>query len=156
MKKNREKETDGLEYTNSAHSTLTCAYPPTTLCHFHAGPTGSHSTRAHTSLTDTVGPTLPVTASVHPFSPLTHSPACQCPTPHAWARMSLGCGPLSSALSPPTERRRVHRRGDWIFPLLLSFRLANARFGTVGLVSLTDRWAPVSSPTTPNPVTQLR
>jgi hypothetical protein len=64
---------------------------------------------------------IPLTPPAHLLSPLTHTrrplgPACQCPTPHTWTRISLECGPLWSALSPPTERHRVHRCGDWIFP----------------------------------------
>ena len=43
-------------------------------------------------------------------------PACQSPTLRARTRTSLECGPLWTVLSPPTERRRVHRRGDRDLP----------------------------------------
>jgi hypothetical protein len=47
---------------------------------------------------------------MHTRRPL--GPACQSPTAHARTWTSLECGPLWLALSPPTERRRVHRHGD--------------------------------------------
>jgi hypothetical protein len=106
----------------SPHSPSRAAHYHLNIVPLHCGSTCSHSTRAQTSLTDTTGPTLPVTALAHLLSPLTHThrplgPACQCPTPYARAWMSLGYGPpiVSSILTNGTSR--VHRRGDRTFPL---------------------------------------
>ena len=84
-----------------------CIFPP-------RGPIPTAARAGSTScLAGPTGQPLSLTALTS-----TWAPRCQCSTPHARARMSLGCGPMSSALSSPTERREstaaeTGRAPDW-------------------------------------------